>query len=232
MERIDHWTYFDHLAGDRMSREPRLSLLSLTRGDPQMIDLIRHKFSVEELGNYQKLLLNNRLKTSSVGRLFDAVASLLDLSDVNTYEGEAAMYLEAKATEAYMEDPEFNLYYNTETDVLLNTYELIRAIAKDVRQGLIKPENIALKFHVSMVKYIEILARRHEFEHLTFSGGVLQNGLLVDLIHRDLGGKFKLYFHTELSPNDENISYGQLIKHYISGKLKENVNHLNHKIFK
>lgn len=232
MERIDHWTYFDHLAGDRMSREPRLSLLSLTRGDPRMMDMIRHKFSAKELGNYQKLLLNNPLKTSSVGRLFDAVASLLDLADVNTYEGEAAMYLEAKATEAYMEDPEFNLYYNTETDDLLNIYELIQAIAKDVRQGVIEPKLIALKFHVSMVKYIKMLARQHELEHLTFSGGVFQNGLLVDLIHRDLGSNFKLYFHEELSPNDENISYGQLIKYYISKKLKENANQLNLKICK
>ena len=46
--------------------------------------------------------------------------------------------------------------------------------------------------------------------NLAFSGGVWQNALLVDLAIDVLGEKFYLHFHEKLSPNDENISFGQL----------------------
>ena len=233
MERIAHWNYFNHLAGDRMALEPRLSLLSLVSGDPGMLDLIRHKFKKNELYNYLKILSNRPLKTSSIGRLFDAVASLLNISDQNTYEGEAAMYLEAEATEVYKNDPEFNQYYELPEEEwdILNGYKLISTIAQDLMRGILDRREIALKFHVSMVKFIERIAKRHQLSQLAFSGGVFQNGLLVDLIHRDLTPEFSLYFHRELSPNDENISYGQLMKYYVSQKMVLSLNDMSQENF-
>ena len=50
-----------------------------------------------------------------------------------------------------------------------------------------------------------------EIEKICFSGGVFQNALLVDWIQHEYSNKYDLYFHEDLSPNDENISFGQMI---------------------
>jgi hydrogenase maturation protein HypF len=52
-------------------------------------------------------------------------------------------------------------------------------------------------------------------KHLAFSGGVFQNALLTDLILKRLGNNYKMYFHKQLSPNDECIGFGQLAYHEI-----------------
>ena len=63
---------------------------------------------------------------------------------------------------------------------------------------------------------VKIVANNLKIKQIAFSGGVFQNGLLVDLIQHHLAEDFDLYFHQQLSPNDENISFGQLIIHQIN----------------
>jgi hydrogenase maturation protein HypF len=63
---------------------------------------------------------------------------------------------------------------------------------------------------------IGVVAGLNKVSKIAFSGGVLQNGLLVDMIIERLGGRYELFFHRELSPNDECISYGQLVGYYAS----------------
>ena len=69
---------------------------------------------------------------------------------------------------------------------------------------------IGLNFHYTLIKAIEKTAEKNNIKDLAFSGGVWQNALLVDLAIDVLGEKFSLNFHEKLSPNDENISFGQL----------------------
>ncbi len=75
MDRISHFEYFNWIAGDKMSKEPRLSLLSLANDEMQSV--LEDKFSSEELTIYQSLKKNNKLKTSSVG---DCLMQLLRCS--------------------------------------------------------------------------------------------------------------------------------------------------------
>ena len=65
-------------------------------------------------------------------------------------------------------------------------------------------------FHYTLIKAIEKIAEKYKVKELAFSGGVWQNALLVDLAIDVLGEKFSIHFHEKLSPNDENISFGQL----------------------
>ena len=77
---------------------------------------------------------------------------------------------------------------------------------------------IAAKFHVTLVDWISHLAIKQGVKRIGFSGGVFQNTLLVDLIVDRLQNQYELLFHKNLSPNDENISFGQLIYAEIQSK--------------
>ena len=66
------------------------------------------------------------------------------------------------------------------------------------------------KFHLTLVDLIDSVARQHGCRKIACSGGVFQNSLLIDLIIERLGTRYNIYFHEQLSPNDENIALGQL----------------------
>ncbi len=99
-----------------------------------------------------------------------------------------------------------------ELNVFLSPKDLMRKIIEKVRQGKDK-EEIAAWFHVQLVLIIKKVASLHKCSKICFSGGVFQNGLLVDLLIKILGDHYLLYFNKDLSPNDENISFGQLMSY-------------------
>ena len=214
MVRCGQLRYYPVLLGDKMAREPRLSALALLGDDSEVRKIIEPQFTKQEWSYYLKLREENApLQTSSVGRLFDAVASLLRLSQKQSYEGHAALLLE-DAAQLYINRYGVNFdgsYWDQNDapehwsgkDICLN-------IISDIEQN--KSVNfIAAKFHYTLVCIIEAIAVKHNFSQVAFSGGVFQNACLVDLIIGSLRNKFKLYFHEKLSPNDENISFGQLV---------------------
>ncbi|MGB5362034.1 MAG: carbamoyltransferase HypF [Aureibaculum sp.] len=208
MKRIAHFEYFDWLAGDKMAREPKLSLLSLA--DEEMRSLLSEKYYEEEIVLYQTLKKQNKLKTSSVGRLFDAVASILDICDVNTYEGEAAILLEN-----YIENYDLNTcksYGNVLDDLVIPTQLILKNIYIDINAGLPKKAIIA-NFLYTLANIILTIAKQNNFNKLAFSGGVFQNTVLIDMLKEMAQNDYELYFNINLAPNDENVSYGQITYH-------------------
>ena len=206
-----HFEYFDAILGDKMPREPRISALCLTYDLVGFEAITKAKFTEQEWKIYQKILSKNTLKTSSVGRLFDAVACLLGLSETQTFEGEAAMQLEALAENYFQENGyDFSETYLPETFENVPTKLIIKGILMDIREQKSKAF-IAAKFHYSLVKSVELIANKLKIKQLAFSGGVFQNAVLVDVMIHHLSENFELFFHKSLSPNDENISFGQII---------------------
>jgi len=214
MYRHSHFDYFPSLLGDKMAKEPRLSALSASYRINGADDLLRNKFTDAEWGFYRSLLKqDNLLECSSVGRIFDAVASILGICDRQSYEGEAAMLLEA-AAQRYCNDHGYDLnesYLTDEAqDSCLSVAALLSDILQDSRNGG-PVDFIAAKFHYSLAKVPGIVAENIRCRKIAFSGGVFQNALLVDMIQHHSGGEYELFFHKELSPNDENISFGQMV---------------------
>nr|WP_262906199.1 carbamoyltransferase HypF [Hymenobacter terricola] len=210
--RLTHFAYFDALLGDKMPREPRLSAFSLARQLRGGEVLLHGKFTAREYDLYTRLLSHNQLKTSSVGRLFDAVASVLGLADVVSYEGEAALLLETLATD-YVARHGYELghEYLRDWDGAGNvpTQRILQEILDDVQAD--RPADfIAAAFHHSLISIIEKVAAAQGVRRLAFSGGVFQNALLVDLLIERLSRSFTLLFHQQLAPNDECIAFGQL----------------------
>ncbi len=215
-KRIGHWEYFPHILGDKMSKEPRISAFCLQSQTDVNDQIIKAKFNPDEYRNYSLILKKEGLLTSSVGRIFDGVSSLLNIVDYNTYEGEAAMVLESLATEYLQTHPEYHEIYNVEITErgIVRTRDLIAGILDDKLKGAI-PAQIAFKFHLSLVEVIQKFLVKFDMRSVVFSGGVFQNSLLADLISTRLNDQYTVYFHKELSPNDECIPFGQLIAYQV-----------------
>ncbi len=214
VDRIGHFAYFDALLGDKMPREPRLSALSLAHELPGAAALLRPKFTADEWAFFPKLLARNTLKTSSVGRLFDAVAALLGLADCVSYEGEAALLLEDRATRFVATNgfPADHYLPAAFEFGQVPTQAIVTGVLRDVL-ARVPTNQIAARFHGTLVRVVAAVAQQTASNQLAFSGGVFQNALLVDWLHHELGGTHGLYFHRQLPPNDECISVGQLA-HY------------------
>lgn len=223
INRTAHLAYFPHRFGDKMASEPRLSLLCLADGDVAFDETLKTKFSAQEWTLYQKMICKKAaIQTSSIGRLFDAVASLLGLCDVNLYESQAAMFLEQHAA-AYLHNHSLKLHEGYPCLYRSGEYNLcLTAMLEDMQKGRSCGE-MAARFHLGLVNLIKKVAEKEGIKQLAFSGGVFQNALLIDLIITHLQSDFKLYFHQQLSPNDESIPLGQIACHWIRQEAQKNV---------
>lgn len=217
--RAYHFDYFDYLLGDKMSLEPRLAALSVCKQAAWAEEFLRPKFTQQEWQLYNRLLLQPAgLQTSSLGRLFDAAACLLGLGDRNTYEGEAAIYVEQLAQQyVHTHGPDqLDSYVQAQASYYrIPTHSIFQYLLIDLKKGRDKAY-VAAKFHQTLVQLVANVAHYTGCTKLAFSGGVFQNGLLVDLLIHQLSTGHQLFFHRQVSPNDENIALGQLALYFKS----------------
>ncbi len=152
--------------------------------------------------------------SSSCGRLFDAVAALLGLADSISYEGQAAVKLEAIQSTATEEG--YTCSVNTETEpAVLETGELFSRMYGDWKQG-VDPGAISRRFHLGLCRSLGHLARHFRqqtgLNRIVLSGGVMQNETMSVLLPRELARQgCKPFLHTRLPPNDACISLGQVV---------------------
>lgn len=212
IERVAQLENFPWILGDKMSKSPKISALSISENNEDL----KFAFDENEWKIYTNLIEKSEVKTSSMGRFFDAVSFVLGYEKPIFFEGESAMWLEKISQEAFLTENKGS----TETKKLIDYLEgekfeniptkklfsrILKAKMSDKNAG-----EIGLNFHYTLIKSIEKIAERFAVKEIAFSGGVWQNALLVDLAIDVLGEKFSLHFHEKLSPNDENISFGQL----------------------
>lgn len=154
----------------------------------------------------------NAPPTSSAGRLFDAVASLLGLGDRVAFEAQAAMELEAQA------EPEADRTYavslrEADGQVVVSTPAIVRGVAEDLLAGT-TTARIAARFHATLAEVIgavcDTLRRRTGLGRAALSGGVFQNAwLLRAAIARLEARGFEVLSHQQVPPNDGGLALGQ-----------------------
>ena len=216
IERLTHFEYFNWISGDKMSKEPRLSLFSLV--DESFSEVINSKFTSEELKVLSIIKKSNKLKTSSVGRLFDAVASLLNICDFNSYEGEAAILLENLVLEYNIKNCKD--YCDGFSGDFISTKQILKGVQIDLNNG-IETQQIIANFLFTLASTILSVADKNYSSKICLSGGVFQNTTLIDMLIEINQNKYKLYFNRNLAPNDENIAFGQIM-YYLNCRNKEN----------
>ena len=146
-----------------------------------------------------------------MGRVFDAVASLLGVTDISSFEGEAAMMVSELALNYLKKNPQLPTAWLRDNELQnnLNPKLIIDQIINAVNQGTDKSE-IAAWFHVRLALMIKKVANENHCNKVCCSGGVFQNEVLIDLLAAISGENITLYYNKDLPPNDENISFGQL----------------------
>jgi hydrogenase maturation protein HypF len=153
-------------------------------------------------------------KTSSVGRLFDAVASLAGLCHVASFEGQAAMALEAVAGDATESAPyQFGVRGGAD-GLLLDPAPVVRRVIADVARGE-SLGAIARRFHDGLAEGVtEVCLRiraRTGIDRVVLSGGVFVNGRLsATAAHRLEQARFHVHRHRVVPPNDGGLCLGQL----------------------
>jgi hydrogenase maturation protein HypF len=150
----------------------------------------------------------NSPETSSMGRLFDAVAGILCVRSAVNYEGQAAIELETAADRACAQGYEFGV-----DDGVIKAEGVVRRAVEDLLEG-VAPATVSAKFHVGVAALVASVASRvrdeRRLNRVVLSGGVFQNMFLLErasrLLRRD---GFEVFTHGRVPTNDGGISLGQ-----------------------
>jgi hydrogenase maturation protein HypF len=215
-ERVGHLEYIPMPGGAKAIREPwRMAAIYLQRavGDsfpalnlPYTINMDRRAWHVLKRMAEQGV---NSPDTSSVGRLFDAVSSLVGLRHVTNYEGQAAIELEAIADKSVTQGYAFEIG----TDGVIKAESIIRLIVEELVDG-VSPSKVSARLHLGIASLIRSMAQRvrekRQLNRVVLSGGVFQNMFLVRASCRMLRADgFEVFTHRRVPPNDGGISLGQ-----------------------
>ncbi|MBD3422053.1 MAG: carbamoyltransferase HypF [Chitinivibrionales bacterium] len=221
--RAAHLQYVRLPGGNSAVKEPARMAMSflheIYRGDLAACpaSLVK-QYSAEQMAVLQKMLQSgiNAPFTSSCGRLFDAVAALLNVRHQVAYEGQAAIELELLAHAA----PPCSATYPAPIEAcaegnIIATPVLLRSIVEDIAAGTPR-EVIAAQFHNSVADFTaevcQSTGRSHGINEVVLSGGVFQNFYLLTKTVGLLRARgFKVYYHTIVPPNDGGIALGQLM---------------------
>jgi len=220
-ERHAHFAYLPLPGGEAAIREPwRMAAAYLYnvygRGMSELdIGFVRNldmnKWDILE--KMMKVKINSPL-TSGVGRLFDAVSSLIGLRNGANYEGQAAVELEMVADNSCMDRYNFSIVNRGEI-IIIEYDEVIRGIVSDIKRGLGIPI-ISAKFHngiASVVREVcEIIRDKTQLKKVALSGGVFQNIFLLERTFQLLTERgFTVYTHSRVPTNDGGLCLGQAV---------------------
>jgi hydrogenase maturation protein HypF len=221
--RAAHLRFVAMPGGERAIREPwRMALAHLLDAGAELAPLAARLLPAELKGVQQ--IMERRLNsplTSSMGRLFDAIAALAGVRDRVSYEGQAAVELEWLAagvlpdrTYPFAFDPPRQGQTTSEAPLIIDTRPLIRAVAEEIKQG-VEAARVARRFHSTLIELISAtcsqLQRATGIEAVVLSGGVFQSALLTrEASARLRSDGFRVYRHRLVPPNDGGLSLGQL----------------------
>ena len=219
-QRAAHLRTFALPGGDASIKRPwhsALAVLSAVAPDAcrQLQDRWDHVSDVEFNAVEQRL--SRSVRTSSMGRLFDAVAAMLGLRHTISYQGQAAMELESLASQCKSCSQNDNyLFAMNDTEPLeIDWRPLVASIHRDILSGR-SPPAIAGGFHHAVARMIRDvclrLRNRWSIHTVGLSGGVFQNAILSSLAQQQLeDAGFQTLVHQQTPPNDGGLSFGQAL---------------------
>jgi len=208
-ERVSHFNYFKLIGGEKAVKQPRRVALSIlfeifggNLPDIPTVKAFKQK-EIELLYKTWQKGLNSPL-SSSVGRLFDAVASILDIRQILSYEGQSGMIMENFYNWSVKD------YYSFEIDKSINWKPIFIELIED-KSNI--PTKITKFINTLAHMVIETYKRYGRGLKLGLTGGVFQNKPLTEKILR-LAEKenITVLLHKKVPTNDGGLSLGQIAK--------------------
>ncbi len=221
--RITHFDYIPLPGGDLANEEPwrmAVSYLYKVFGKEFLkLDLpVLHQIEAEKIETIIRMIdrkINCPL-TSSAGRLFDAVASILGLCQVAAFPAQGPMLLEnLSLTSGLMEQNPATVWkYKWNTNETIHVEDIIRGVVNDLLEGL-DTVIISRKFHNTIISVIfetvEAIRYNTGIQKVVLSGGVFQNKYLLEGTESLLReNNFEVYSHISVPTNDGGIALGQM----------------------
>jgi hydrogenase maturation protein HypF len=224
--RAAHLETMPLVGGDRAAREPwRIALAyALAAGAESCVERLSDRIEARAFrtvrGIVERALDRDTstavARTSSMGRLFDAVSALLGVALTTSYEGEAAMQLEALAARASSVSmgESYPFVVTSHATSTIDARPVIRAIDRELRAGEALAV-IARRFHHTVVEMIvrtcERIAEATSLRRVVLSGGVFANALIaVPALDALRAVGLEGYAHERVPTNDGGLSLGQL----------------------
>jgi hydrogenase maturation protein HypF len=210
LERLGHLAAVALPGGDRAAREPwRMASAALFKMKRE--EEIVQRFLKQPAAATVAAMLRKGLhcpQSTSMGRLFDTAAGLLGVSQIQHYEGQAAMHLEALAVK-HGEVKPLDGGYSLAVNGVLDFYPLICRLAdcNDAAFG-------AALFHATvargLIAWVSDAAQKTGIDSVALGGGCFLNALLADALTSGLSGQgIQVLTAQLLPPNDGGISLGQ-----------------------
>jgi hydrogenase maturation protein HypF len=215
-QRVAHLRQFRLPGGEMAVKEPRRTAVAVLyeiwgQNGLEDRDLAPvNEFSKTELALIRQMLAKgiNAPVTSSAGRLFDAVAALVGIRQQVTFEGQAAMELEALIEPGVIAVYPFEL--SNGVPQIIDWAPMIGEILVDLQKG-VSQGAIAAKFHNTLAEMIIEVARQAVIPKVVLTGGCFQNSYLLEqAVQRLSQAGFKPYWHQRVPPNDGGIALGQI----------------------
>ncbi|MFZ5906197.1 MAG: carbamoyltransferase HypF [Nitrospirota bacterium] len=230
--RACHFRYIPLPGGEAAVKEPwriAISYIQSSTGNEAMryldsIGFVR-KYGKDKIQALLQILGNRQFSplSSGAGRLFDGISALIGVCDQNTFEGEAAIALEAITLPDIAEDYPVDIKFKETMEVDFS--HTILRIMDDMQE---KKEKgiIATKFHNTIItvieRVVEKLSSLHRINDVALCGGVFQNMYLLErTIDRLRGSGMNVLIHDKVPTNDAGISLGQA--YIIRERIKEGI---------
>lgn len=223
-ERMAHFTPVPLPGGAAAIREPWRNMVAHLRTafGPSYASRLQgagaNRLSAKNTGILGRMMDQdlNAPRSSSAGRLFDAVAAALDICfDRQTYEGQTGMALETLARPFVGQEAGYPVAVAGAEHPVLSWAPLWQSLLADLEAGL-EPGRISARFHNGLVAALAStaadIAEREGLTRIVLSGGVMQNALLADGIHAALSGRgFSVLLPQCVPANDGGLSLGQAV---------------------
>jgi hydrogenase maturation protein HypF len=221
--RIAHLRTFSLSGGDAAARRPRRSALGVLYEifGEKAAEYVKGWFSPSELKTLMQMLRRgtNCPRTSSLGRLFDAISALVGLSPASgviTFEGQAAMALEYASSPLLKGEGlgvrayRIPIQKKKDGQLLADWEPMIRDLLADLSAGD-SPAQISFRFHNALAEMAVSIAESAGLKEIILSGGCFQNALLLRQTYSRLTeAGYQVFLPRQIPPGDGGIALGQI----------------------